>query len=74
MNLVLNARDAMSRGEHGTLTIATDNEQIESAASEALNVTPGRYVDALGTRHRKRHEREHHSAHLRAVLHHQGEG
>jgi len=42
MNLVLNARDAMT--ERGTLTISTSNVSIEGARSEALNVTPGPYV------------------------------
>jgi two-component system, cell cycle sensor histidine kinase and response regulator CckA len=43
MNLVLNARDAMS--ERGTLTIATNNVSLDLERSEALNVTPGPYIE-----------------------------
>jgi PAS domain S-box-containing protein len=42
MNLVLNARDAMSEG--GTLTIATENTLLDSAHAELLGIADGKYV------------------------------
>jgi PAS domain S-box-containing protein len=42
MNLAVNARDAMVRG--GTLSIATQNADLDAAAAEALGCAPGRYV------------------------------
>ncbi|MBI5642051.1 MAG: MEDS domain-containing protein [Deltaproteobacteria bacterium] len=42
MNLVVNARDAMPKG--GTITVATDNAAVLSAASGSEDRTPGSYV------------------------------
>lgn len=47
LNLCLNARDAMPEG--GTVTITTDNVDIQEVTARALSLAPGQYV-RLGVR------------------------
>jgi PAS domain S-box-containing protein len=42
LNLCINARDAMPDG--GTVTIATDNMEIDEVTATALSLVPGQYV------------------------------
>ena len=75
MNLVVNARDAMPQRRQAHDRDRRTSSSTRSYARDAPRAsTPGPYVMLGGQRHRRRHGRGDPGAHLRAVLHHQGDG
>jgi two-component system cell cycle sensor histidine kinase/response regulator CckA len=73
MNLVVNARDAMPQG--GLLTLETAMAEVREEDPRApFELRPGRYVVLTVSDTGVGMDAEVLRAHLRAVLHHQGEG
>ena len=73
LNLCINARDAMPEG--GRLTLEAENLLVDSDYSERhVEVAARRIRPAADQRHGPRHSAGNPRPHLRAVLHHQGNG
>ena len=71
-NLATNARDAMPRGGHLTITIRARGSTRRYAMQHSEAV-PGELCRDRGDRHRHRHAAGRHFAHVRTVLHHQAD-
>ena len=72
MNLYVNAWQAMPEG--GELYLETENIILGEKEAKPDKVKPGRYVEDFRYRHRHGHGRDDQGTHLRALLHHEGNG